>query len=160
MSNIIPETEYNEQVFDTQINLFFKRYISSKLLKRCGFYKTKGFSCMLLLKTLFSLVFKHKNLWRTLQTDASIPFAKNTVYRFLNQQAHHWEKFLLAVSAKLVTFFNALTDKERATALVIDDSLFSRNRSKKVELLSHVFDHTTHKYQKSYRMLTVGWTEG
>jgi hypothetical protein len=160
MSNIISDSDYNEQVFNTQINLFFKRYISSKLLKRCGFYKAKGFSCMLLLKTLFSLVFNHKNLWRTLQTDASIPFAKNTVYRFLNQQAFHWEKFLLAVSTKLVAFFNTLTSEKRATALVIDDSLFSKNRSKKVELLSRVFDHTSHKYQKGYRMLTIGWTDG
>lgn len=115
---------------------------------------------MLLLKTLFSLVFKHKNLWRTLQTDAAIPFIKNIVYRFLNQRSYHWEKFLLAVSTKMITFFNALTGKERATALVIDNSLFSRNRSKKVELLSRVFDHTTHKYQKGYRMLTIGWTDG
>ncbi|MGI6570701.1 MAG: IS4 family transposase [Caldicoprobacterales bacterium] len=160
MSNIISDSDYNEQVLSTQINLFFKRYISSKLLKRCGFYKAKGFSCMLLLKTLFSLVFNHKNLWRTLQTDASIPFAKNTVYRFLNQQAFHWEKFLLAVSTKLVGFFNTLTNEKRATALVIDDSLFSKNRSKKVELLSRVFDHTSHKYQKGYRMLTIGWTDG
>lgn len=75
MSNILSDLTYNEQALETQINLFFKRYISSKLLKRCGFYKKSGFSCMLLLKTLFSLVFKHKNLWRTLETDTTIPFA-------------------------------------------------------------------------------------
>jgi hypothetical protein len=160
MSKIISDSAYNEQVLNTQINLFFKRYISSKLLKRCGFYKTSGFSCMLLLKTLFSLVFNHKNLWRTLQTDDSLPFSKNTVYRFLNQQTFHWEKFLLSVSSKMVAFFNSLTDDKRATALVIDDSLYSKNRSKKVELLSRVFDHTSHKYQKGYRLLTIGWTDG
>ena len=160
MSKIISDSAYNEQALDTQINLFFKRYISSKLLKRCGFYKTSGFSCMLLLKTLFNLVFNHKNLWRTLQSDDSIPFAKNTVYRFLNQQTFHWEKFLLAVATKLVTFFNNLTDDSRATALVIDDSLYCKNRSKKVELLSRVFDHASHKFQKGYRMLTIGWTDG
>jgi hypothetical protein len=115
---------------------------------------------MLLLKTLFNLVFNHKNLWRTLQSDDSIPFAKNTVYRFLNQQTFHWEKFLLAVATKLVTFFNNLTDDSRATALVIDDSLYCKNRSKKVELLSRVFDHASHKFQKGYRMLTIGWTDG
>ncbi len=160
MSSILSDSAYNEQALDTQINLFFKRHISSKLLKRCGFYKKSGFTCMLLLKTLFSLVFKHRNLWRTLETDTSIPFAKNTVYRFLNQQSFHWEKFLLAVAAKLVAFFNSLTDDKRATALVIDDSPFCKNRSKKVELLSRFYDHTSHKYQKGYRMLTVGWTDG
>jgi hypothetical protein len=160
MSSILSDSAYNEQALDTQINLFFKRHISSKLLKRCGFYKKSGFTCMLLLKTLFSLVFKHRNLWRTLETDTSIPFAKNTVYRFLNQQSFHWEKFLLAVAAKLVAFLKSLTDDKRATALVIDDSPFCKNRSKKVELLSRFYDHTSHKYQKGYRMLTVGWTDG
>src|SRR5690242_4262980 len=84
------------------------------------------------------------NFRQSSQTDVSIPFAKNTVYRFLNQQAFHWEKFLLAVLTKMVAFFNTLTSEKRATALVIDDSLFSKNRSKKVELLSRVFDHTSH----------------
>ncbi len=160
MSSILSDSIYNEKALNTQINLFFKRHISSKLLKRCGFYKKSGFSCMILLKTLFSLIFKHRNLWRTLETDTSIPFAKNTVYRFLNQQSFHWEKFLLAVATKLVAFLNSLTDDKRATALVIDDSPFCKNRSKKVELLSRFYDHTSHKYQKGYRMLTVGWTDG
>ena len=160
MSSILSDSIYNEKALNTQIGLFFKRYISSKLLKRCGFYKKSGFSCMLLLKTLFSLVFKHKNLWRTLETDTTIPFAKNTVYRFLNQQSFHWEKFLLAVAAKMVTFFNSLTNDKRATALVIDDSPFCKNRSKKLELLSCYYDHTCNRYQKGYRMLTVGWTDG
>ncbi len=57
-------------------------------------------------------------------------------------------------------FLNSLTDDKRATALVIDDSPFCKNRSKKVELISRFYDHTSHKYQKGYRMLTVGWTDG
>jgi hypothetical protein len=44
--------------------------------------------------------------------------------------------------------------------LIFDDSLFSRNRSKKVELLAKVFDHTTHKFFKGFRMLTLGWSDG
>ncbi len=47
-------------------------------------------------------------------------------------------EILLAVSTKLVAFFSTLTSEKRATALVIDDSLYSKNRSKKVELLSRV----------------------
>ena len=35
-----------------------------------------------------------------------------------------------------------------------------RSRSKKVELLSRVFDHTTHKYLKGFRLLTLGWSDG
>ena len=53
-----------------------------------------------------------------------------------------------------------MTSKDRASALVIDDSLLTRDRSKNVELFSRVFDHTTHKYRKGFRMLTLGWTDG
>ena len=34
-----------------------------------------------------------------------------------------------------------LTNKVRRNSLIIDDSLVSRNRSKKVELLTRVYDH-------------------
>ena len=44
--------------------------------------------------------------------------------------------------------------------LIIDDSMFERNRSKKVELLAKVFDHAKHKYRFGFRMLTLGWSDG
>ena len=43
---------------------------------------------------------------------------------------------------------------------IIDDSLFSRSRSKKVELLAKVFDHAHHVYTYGFRMLTLGWSDG
>ena len=42
----------------------------------------------------------------------------------------------------------------------IDDSMFSRNCSKKVELLARVYDHVSHSYVKGFRMLTLGWSDG
>jgi hypothetical protein len=44
--------------------------------------------------------------------------------------------------------------------IIADDSLFSRQRSKKVELLSRVSDHTSHRYCRGFRMLTLGWSDG
>jgi len=44
--------------------------------------------------------------------------------------------------------------------LVLDDSSFKRNRSKKVELLATCFDHAKHLYFKGFRMLTLGYTDG
>jgi len=44
---------------------------------------------------------------------------------------------------------------------VIDDSFFSRTRSKAVELLCWVKDHADgNKNKKGFRMLTLGWTDG
>ncbi len=42
----------------------------------------------------------------------------------------------------------------------MDDSVFSRSRSKAVELLSRVHDHTTNTYVRGFRMLALGWSDG
>ena len=44
--------------------------------------------------------------------------------------------------------------------MIIDDSPYYRNRSKKVEFLSRCYDHITRKYYKGLTMLTVGWSDG
>lgn len=49
-----------------------------------------------------------------------------------------------------------LDSEDRANVLIIDDSMFERNRSKKVELLAKVYDHAKHKYRFGFRMLTYG----
>ena len=61
---------------------------------------------------------------------------------------------------RLISSVDRLTGNDRESVLIFDDSLFSRNRSKKVELLAKVFDHTTHKFFKGFRMLTLGWSDG
>jgi len=44
--------------------------------------------------------------------------------------------------------------------LIMDDSLYNRNRSKKVELLARVYDHAAHRFVRGFRMLTLGWFDG
>lgn len=46
--------------------------------------------------------------------------------------------------------------------LIIDDSSSEQNRSNKVELLAHCFDHASQKmrFYKGFRMLALGWSDG
>jgi hypothetical protein len=60
----------------------------------------------------------------------------------------------------LIQSVERLTGQDRQSVLIVDDSLFSRNRSKKVELFARIFDHTSHKFYKGFRMLTLGWSDG
>ena len=53
-----------------------------------------------------------------------------------------------------------MDSKERTNVLIIDDSMFERNRSKKVELLAKAYDHANHRYRFGFRMLTLGWSDG
>lgn len=68
----------------------------------------------------------------------------------------------MLLSAKVINHHIApLTADDRADAFVIDDSFFSRTRSKTVELLCWVKDHADgNKNKKGFRMLTLGWTDG
>ena len=65
---------------------------------------------------------------------------------------------LLAV--KVTSAFDALTRPERVKVLVLDDSVIERNRSKSVELLTRVYDHVEHTFQKGFTLLTLGWSDG
>lgn len=53
-----------------------------------------------------------------------------------------------------------LDSENRVNVLIIDDSMFERNRSKNVELLDKVYDHAKHKYRFGFRMFTLGWPDG
>ena len=161
MTSIIPDIQNNDQMLKSRIDHFFSQLNLSKMLLRCNFYKESGIHCTTILKELFSLVFYGKNLYRTLSMQSeALPFKKNTAYRFLNASRFNWEKLLLLVMTRLILIIDRLTGQERQSVLIFDDSLFSRNRSKKVELLAKVFDHTSHRFCKGFRMLTLGWSDG
>lgn len=55
-----------------------------------------------------------------------------------------------------------MTKSDRPKVLIVDDSSYERNRSKKVELLARCFDHASQKmrFYKGFRMLTLGWSDG
>ena len=88
-------------------------------------------------------------------------FAKDTVYRFMKMVQINWMRFTTILASRIIN--NAilpLDSEDRANVLIIDDSMFERNRSKKVELLAKVYDHAKHKYRFGFRMLTLGWSDG
>ena len=91
----------------------------------------------------------------------SLPWGKDTFYRFLSESRINWRRFLLVLAKRLLdTFFLPLTMERRDRVLVLDDSAYSRNRSKKVELLSKCYDHCDHRHFRGFRMLTLGWSDG
>ena len=51
-------------------------------------------------------------------------------------------------------------DAIQEKVLIIDDSPYERDRSKKVELLSWIFDHNRRIMKRGFRLLTLGWSDG
>jgi hypothetical protein len=91
----------------------------------------------------------------------SADFAKDTYYRFMKSIHTNWNRFTALLAVKIATdVIIPATSDDRVNALIVDDSMFSRTCSKKVELLSKIFDHAKKSYLYGFRMLTLGWTDG
>ncbi|OFV72483.1 IS4 family transposase [Acetobacterium wieringae] len=144
------------------VTRFLRNYQIGQLLKRCNAYKTKGFSVITVFEYLLSVVFTNRSVYMNYVTNYHCPeFSKDTIYRFMNSPQIHWQKFTTLLATRVTNqSIIRLTDKSRENVLIVDDTLFERNRSKNVELLSRVFDHVRHRYTKGFRLLTLGWSDG
>ena len=101
-------------------------------------------------------------MYMNLLTGRNTPaFAQDTVYRFMKRIEINCIRFTTVLSSRIINeAIVPLDSEDRANVLIIDDSMFERNRSKKVELLAKVFDHAKHAYKFGFRMLTLGWSDG
>jgi len=87
--------------------------------------------------------------------------AKDAVYRFMNNGAANWNRFTAQLASKIAnTVITPADSKDRVNAFIVDDPVFSLSRSKKVELLTRIYDHANGKHLLGFRMLTVSWTDG
>ncbi len=110
---------------------------------------------------LLLLVFEGCNLFHFLGSKKQdIACSKNTYYRFLADCHYNWRKFITLLAAKVTSYFSTLTSPHRVKAFVLDDSVIPRSRSKKVEMLSWVYDHVIHKTVRGFNLLCLGWTDG
>ena len=147
---------------ENQINLFFHNHSLGKLLRQCNIKKEKGVSLEILFQFLLALAFTGKNLFRHMEPSGSFDgIFKDAAYRFQNSVKANWRRFLLLLSTRIiVNSLEPMTDESSRKVLIVDDTLFLRDRSKHVELLARVHDHNTGRYHKGFRMLTMGWSDG
>jgi len=133
-----------------------------KFLHQSNIKKDKGVCASKVFTTIFLLSFM-KQTWfeqKAMSSRSDSTFGKDVVYRFLNRPTNNWRKFLLLLSSHAIGLCARLTSQNRVKVLVLDDTLYAKSRSKSVELLSTVYDHTTHKYVKGFQCLTLGWSDG
>jgi hypothetical protein len=156
----IEEKRQADICINGKIDHFFKRFKLTKKMYRCGIRKNKGHSPRTLIATIFALPFVGKNFYRGIVANDELPFGKDAAYEILKGCKANWRRLLLLVAVQLYGFFHRLTGEYRETVLIIDDSTYDRSRSKSVELLSKVWDHSTGRFLKGFRMLTVCWSDG
>ena len=110
---------------------------------------------------LLLMVFQGCNMYRYLGSKRQdIACSKSTYHRFLNDRHYNWKLFITRLAAKVISWLDKLTDPKRFKAFVLDDSFIGRKRSKKVELLSFIYDHVSGRSLPGFNPLTLGWTDG
>ncbi len=158
------QIESQNQTINSEKLGIFRSYFSSlkvgSMLNKAGITKTKGASPLELFTIVFNLAFIGKNFFEGVVRNKKITVCKDTVYNFLNSPTYNWRRFTLLLCSQIYFIIKNLLDDSSEEVLIFDDTTYDRSRSKKVELLSRVFDHTTHKYIKGFRLLTLGWSDG
>ena len=162
MDNSITQANQNDKQISKSIKRFFMRFHISSALKAANAYKKKGIPVVEVFQYLFLLVFSNRSMYMCLITGRNTPgFAKDTVYRFMKMLQINWIRFTTLLASRVIRdAIVPLDSGERKNVLIIDDSMFERNRSKKVELLAKAYDHANHRYRFGFRMLTLGWSDG
>jgi hypothetical protein len=163
MSIVAENLEY-ENTLAKRIRAFFKENQIGRLLKESNAYKNSGIPVVHVLMYLVQLVFTKKSMYMNiLNRTNGAGFGKDVVYRLLNSTFIKWSTFLLSLGVTIIGVLNPLTGVDRLSALVVDDTMYERARSKKVELLARVYDHAEkgkQKFKRGFRLLTLGWSDG
>ena len=151
-----------EQQFSSRIRRFFKRYQIGALLQKCNAYKCTGIPVVSIVMYLFCLVFRNRSMYLDMTSDRkTCDFKQDTVYRLKNAAHINWLRFTTLLSARIIKeTIQPLTSEDREDVFIIDDSIFERSRSRKVELLAWIFDHARHRTVRGFQMLTLGWSDG
>jgi hypothetical protein len=143
-----------------RISSFMKDFKVGTLLHGNGIRKLRGVAPLTLFTVIFSLPFEGVNFSQGIVRNPNLGFKKDAAYDFLKNPKHNWRRFMLALVAIVVRFFDALTSEEREKVLIFDDSTYDRSRSKVVELLAWIYDHNSGRNLKGFKLLTLGWSDG
>ena len=154
-----PEQQQARQLHNTTAQ-FVSDFTIGTLLNKCGMRKLRGASPLEVFTVIFMLPFNGVNFSRGIINNQKLSFKKDAAYAFLENPKYNWRKFMLELSAVVARFFDVLTSEQREKVLIFDDSTYDRSRSKKVELLSWIFDHNSGRHLKGFKLLTLGWSDG
>jgi hypothetical protein len=158
---ILPENLENERTLLPMFSSFMKEFKVNQLFRKCSIRKEKGIPVKDIFQMIFLLVFTGKNISGTLCSKNLIfEGKKDTLYLFLQKTSESWRNLLFLLSAKVVPEAPLPFTHLARSTWVVDDSLYERPRSLKVEGLSRFYDHAQGRFSRGFRILTLGLTDG
>ncbi|MGE4443235.1 MAG: transposase [Desulfomicrobium sp.] len=145
---------------ESRIDSFFSQFGIATIARNSSIKKARGYSALTILLNIFVLPFIGKNIYRSIVINPKSDVGKDAIYEFMRSSNFGWRRFLLKLAFGVHEFIDGLTSKDRESVLILDDSTIERPRSKKVELLAKVHDHTTGRFLKGFKLLTLAWSDG
>lgn len=160
--NSITQNHQDEELLSKKMQVFFRRYQVSRILRAANAYKLRGVPVLSIFLLVFRMVFQQRSVYTQMHLQrTAMPFGKDTFYRFMNSCRIHWRRFTTELAAAIIHATLApLTQADRINVLILDDSIYHRARSKKVELLAPLYDHAKKEFSYGFRMLTLCWSDG
>ena len=160
--NSITQNHQDEELLSKKMQVFFRRYQVSRILRAANAYKLRGVPVLSIFLLVFRMVFQQRSVYTQMHLQrTAMPFGKDTFYRFMNSCPIHWRRFTTELAAAIIHATLApLTQADRINVLILDDSIYHRPRSKKVELLARLYDHAKKEFSYGFRMLTLCWSDG
>lgn len=159
MNNLsVSKTQTNSTDLLNDLKIAIRKTRFRTLLHHFGFRKVRGISVFDILTAFFLLPFSKQSVSEGIVNNPDIGFGKDALYSLLNCPRYNWRRLLMKISCLLTSMIWELTDREKV--LIIDSTAYSRNRSKSVELLSRVKDHSTGNYIRGFRMETLALSDG
>ena len=160
--NSITQNHQDEELLSKKMQVFFRRYQVSRILRAANAYKLRGVPVLSIFLLVFRIVFQQRSVYTQMHLQrTAMPFGKDTFYRFMNSCRIHWRRFTTELAAAIIHATLApLTQADRINVLILDDSIYHRARSKKVELLARLYDHAKKEFSYGFRMLTLCWSDG
>jgi len=143
----------------TWLTAWVKQFCPGKTLHQAGIKKRSGIAAGWLLQLLLVLPFSDLRIYQLHRASDGLPH-RSTFYDFLAQTTYNWRMLVLMVSLRLIEELKPLTSASQDRVLIVDDSPYKRDRSKKVEFLGRQYDHSTHTWYRGFRMLTMAWSDG
>ncbi len=153
--NSITQNHQDEELLSKKMQVFFRRYQVSRILCAANAYKLRGVPVLSIFLLVFRMVFQQRSVYTQMHLQrTAMPFGKDTFYRFMNSCRIHWRRFTTELAAAIIHATLApLTQADRINVLILDDSIYHRPRSKKVELLARLYDHAKKEFSYGFRLL-------
>ena len=144
------------------VSNFLIRFHVGTILRQSCIEKQDGIPATRILTEYILSVFSKESLYTKKKILPELfEFEKDVFYRFLNSLKSNWIKFTTRLASAVINgAVTGLTSENERKVFIVDDSVFDRNRSKKVELLSKVYDHAGNMFLKGFRMLCLRWSDG